>query len=116
MIRQRRASNPATPSGPGPPQRRAPMRLWPLLFVPVLGLLAGIVAGNRSAVNSGHPNSVDYIFHAVTGLVAGSLLMSLLALGFLAVRLAVRQYTLRSMLIAVAAVALALGVIRACFP
>lgn len=105
--------------GPNPPERparRRPVRLWPLLVLPIVGLIVGIVSGHRSAVNAGFRNSAEPVIQGAKGLALGSVLMSVVAFGVLAVRLAVRRYTLRSMLFVVAAVALVLGAVRACGP
>jgi len=96
--------------------RRPRHRLWPLLFLPLVGVLCGLSTGRRSAENLGlGGQAMFHVFvHTTTGLVAGSVLMTLIALGFLGARIGVRQFTIRSVLIAVAGFAVMLGLVRAC--
>ncbi|MDR3632903.1 MAG: hypothetical protein P4L84_03650 [Isosphaeraceae bacterium] len=103
-------------SPPGGSQRRPPLRLWPLLFLPIVGLLAGALSARMGVDHLDPPTGFHTAVAALTGLVAGSLLMALVALGFLAARLGARQLTIRSALIAVAVVPLAMGLVRACLP
>jgi hypothetical protein len=84
-------------------------RLWPLLFLPILGSIAGLYVGmdrNRAPFGLG---SVDPITSAAFGLLAGSGAMGITAFVVLVYRVAHRRFTIGAILVAIAVIALFLA-------
>lgn len=97
-------------------RRRRPYRLWPLLFLPFLGALAGVGAHRwLGAVreSAGGSSMNDIAMDAAFGFLVGTDLMIAAAACFAIYRAARRRFKIRSILILVAAVAVFLTLARA---
>jgi hypothetical protein len=101
--------------GPRVPTSRTPRhhRLWPLMFLPVFGLLAGLYLGRQG---KGLPFGIgrsDPMRSAMLGLLAGCGAMVISASAVLAYRVAQRRFTIGAILVTIAVIAVLLGWARA---
>jgi hypothetical protein len=91
------------------------VRLWPLLFLPLLGSLAGLYAGIEQRRLPFALGRFDPISSAAFGLLGGSSAMALGAAIVLAYRVAQRQFTIGAILVAIAVIAVLLAWARGLF-
>ncbi len=98
------------------PTRTKRFSLWPLYFLPFLGLIAGVLYGQSLA--SGVGADPPYFLVAISGaygFAAGTALMMSIAIVVLAFRIGRQRFTISAILIAVAVFAVFLALIRAMF-
>jgi hypothetical protein len=105
-----------------PPQRTAPVRtqrarvrLWPLLLAPPVGLAAGLIYERSRPLQSTVPG-LDLALFGAYGMAAGCAVMMGGGMAVLAYRLARQRFTIRALLLAIAAAAVLLAVLRALWP
>ena len=84
-------------------------RLWPLLFLPILGSLAGLWVGTARIRAPFDVVTFDPIHTSALGLLAGSGPTALAAMIVLAYRVARRQFTIGAILILIAFIAVFLA-------
>jgi hypothetical protein len=85
-------------------------RLWPLFFLPLVGLLAGLfVAFAQHRLPFDLDRRYDPAYSAAIGLFAGSLAIVAMAFLVLIYRLSQRRFTIASVLITIALIALLLA-------
>jgi hypothetical protein len=94
-----------------PPRRTRPVRLWPLIFLPVGGMFVGIGMGREPHIFGPFP--MDERMSAALGVLAGSGLMIIIAALILVRRLAWKRYTIGTILIQVAVSAVLFCIVRA---
>jgi hypothetical protein len=94
-------------------RKRKHLRLWPLLFLPIFGLFAGLYVGTGQRRLLFDRGRLDPMSLAAIGLLAGSGVMVLSAAIVLAYRVAHRRFTIASILVAISIVALLLWSLRA---
>ena len=90
-----------------------PLRLWPLMFLPLLGLVAGAYVGNSPRRLAFLVGDLDRVSAVALGLLAGSGAMVLSASIVLAYRVSRRQFTIGSILVTIAFIAVLMGLARA---
>jgi hypothetical protein len=90
-------------------------RLWPLLFLPLLGSLAGLYAGLERWRLPFYFNPRDLTSWAAFGFFAGSSAMTIIAAIVLAYRLSQRRFTIGAILITIAVIAVLLACARSLF-
>jgi hypothetical protein len=88
-------------------------RLWPLMFLPVFGLLAGLYFGREGIRLPFGIGRFDPMSSALLGLLAGCGAMVTSAATVLAYRVAQRRFTIGAILITIAVIAVILGWARA---
>src|SRR5690242_10573640 len=88
-------------------------RLWPLMFLPLLGLLAGLYFGIAPRRLPFVVGTVDPVNSAALGLLAGSGVMVTSASVVLAYRVAQRRFTIGAILVTIAVIAVLMGWARA---
>jgi hypothetical protein len=88
-------------------------RLWPLLFLPLLGLLGGWYLGREQARLPFGTGRSDPMSSALLGLLAGCGAMIVSASVILAYRVAKRRFTIRAILVTIAVIAVLLAWARA---
>lgn len=96
---------------PRPPTsaRRTHRRLWPLMFLPLAGLLAGyFIQRERLTEFLGIP-WYDPVSVALLGLLAGCIAMVAIASTVLIQRIARKRFTIGAILITIAIIAVLLG-------
>jgi hypothetical protein len=103
MPDRRRATNP----------KLKHYRLWPLMLLPLLGLVAGQYLGNVQARLPFAHGRLDPMSSSALGLLAGSGLMVVIASAVLAYRVAQRRFTIGAILVTIAVVGVLLGGFRA---
>lgn len=84
-------------------------RLWPLMFLPFLGLLAGLYLENTLTRLPFALGKLDRMGLVVLGVLAGCSAMVISASVVLACRVAQRRFTIGAILITIAVVAALLG-------
>jgi hypothetical protein len=94
-------------------RKRRHLRLWPLLFLPLVGLSAGMYAGVARTRLPFELDSLDPMSLAALGLLAGTGAMVSSASIVLAYRVAQRRFTIGSILVTIAVIAVLLGCARA---
>jgi hypothetical protein len=87
-------------------------RLWPLLFLPLLGLLAGLYVGTEQRRLPFNLGRFDPMSSAAFGLLVGSGAMAISAALVLAYRVAQRRFTIGAILVAIAVIAMLLACAR----
>ena len=90
-------------------------RLWPLLFLPFLGLLAGLYLENTQRRLPFSLGKLDRMGSVVLGLVAGCGAMVSSASVVLAYRVSQRRFTIGAILVTIAVIAVLLGWARSLF-
>jgi hypothetical protein len=98
-------SNPRSSATRRPKHRR----LWPLLFLPFLGLLAGLYFDTAHIRLPFTIGKLDQMGLVVLGLLAGCSAMVISASVVLACRVAQRRFTIGAILVTIAIVAAMLG-------
>jgi hypothetical protein len=88
-------------------------RLWPLMFLPLLGLLAGLYVGIEQRRLPFDLGRLDPMSSAALGLLAGSGTMVISASIVLAYRIAQGRFTIGAILVTIAVIAVLLGWARA---
>jgi hypothetical protein len=94
-------------------RKRKHTRLWPLLLLPPLGLLAGLYSGIAPRRWPFDFARLDPMNSAALGLLAGTGVMVLSAAIVLAYRVARRRFTIGNILVAIVVIAVLLGCARA---
>ena len=94
-------------------RKRRHLRLWPLLFLPLIGLGAGMYAEIARTRLPFDLDSFDPMSLAALGLMAGTGAMVSSASIVLAYRVAQRRFTIASILVTIAIIAALLGCARA---
>ncbi len=95
---------------------RRSRRLWPLLFLPILGGLIGafvVPYFSDRGWTAGDLNSGELAVHAAFGVLGGTELMIGAAVLVAVYRVAHQRFTIRTILIAIAAIAVLLTLARA---
>jgi hypothetical protein len=102
---------------PGPrvstSRKRTHQRLWPLMFLPIVGLLAGLYFGREGIRFPFGIGRFDPMTSALLGLLAGCSAMVISASAVLAYRVAKMRFTIGAILITIAVIAVLLGWARA---
>jgi hypothetical protein len=88
-------------------------RLWPLMFLPILGVVGGFYFGREQARLPFGIGRSDPMSSAILGLLAGCGAMVISASAVLAYRVAQRRFTIGAILITIAVIAVLLGWARA---
>jgi hypothetical protein len=89
------------------------LRLWPLMFLPLLGLAAGLYFGIAQRRLPFIFSGLDPMSSAALGLLAGSGAMVISASIILAYRVAQRRFTIGNILVTIAVIAVLMGLARA---
>ena len=89
------------------------LRLWPLMFLPLLGLAAGLYFGIAPGRLPFILGGLDPMSAAALGLLAGSGAMVISASIVLAYRIARRRFTIANILVTIAVIAVLMGLARA---
>jgi hypothetical protein len=84
-------------------------RLWPLMFLPLIGMFAGLYVGHGQIRLSFGIGRSDPMSLALLGLLAGSGAMVISASVVLAYRVAQRRYTIGAILVTIAVIAVLLA-------
>jgi hypothetical protein len=92
------------------------LRLWPLLFLPIVGFVAGVYFRYMPRVWPFIERDLNPVTGAARGLLAGTFLMILSAFVVLAYRLAGRRFTIGNIMATIAVIAVLMGLARAVFP
>jgi hypothetical protein len=90
-------------------------RLWPLLFLPFLGLLAGLFLETTQIRLPFALGKLDRVGSVAFGLLAGCGAMVISASVILAYRVSQRRFTIGAILITIAVIAALLGWARSLF-
>jgi hypothetical protein len=88
-------------------------RLWPLMFLPLLGLAGGLYIGREQIVLPFGVGRCDPMSSTLLGLLAGCAAMVTTASVVLAYRVAQRRFTIGAILVTIAVIAVFLGWARA---
>jgi hypothetical protein len=94
-------------------RKPTPLRLWPLMLLPLIGLAAGTYLGNSPRRLAFLFGDLDPLSSAALGLLAGSAAMVVSASIVLAYRVSRRQFTIGSILVTIAFIAVLMGLARA---
>jgi hypothetical protein len=81
-------------------------RLWPLMLLPILGMVGGLYVGHTQIRLPFGMGRFDPMSSALLGLLAGSGAMEISASVVLAYRVAQRRYTIGAILVTIAVIAL----------
>jgi hypothetical protein len=95
------------------PKKARPRRLWPLLFLPPVGMWAGLYLSNSPSRWPANIAGRDPMTSAAMGLLAGCGAMVICAGIVLIYRIARRRFTIANILVAIVIIALLLACIRA---
>jgi hypothetical protein len=96
-----------------PARKRKRQRLWPLLFLPLIGLLGGWYLGRELTPLPLGVRALDPLSGALMGLLAGCGAMVTSASAVLAYRIAEQRFTIGAILTTIAVIAVLLGAARA---
>jgi riboflavin transporter FmnP len=98
---------------PSTGRKRRPVRLWPFMFLPILGFVAGVYFRYVPRFLPFIQGDVDPVTGAAFGLLTGSCAMILCAFIVLAYRVAGSRFTIGSIMATIAVVAVLMGLARA---
>jgi hypothetical protein len=93
-------------------RKRRHRRLWPLLFLPFLGLLAGLYLETTKRRLPFSLGKLDPMSSVALGLLAGCGAMVIIAAVVLAYRVSQRRFTIGAILVTIAVIAVLLVWIR----
>jgi hypothetical protein len=97
------------------PKKAKHRRLWPLIFLPFLGLAGGLYVGTVPRLWPFGFGTLDPMTSAALGLLAGSAAMVVGAACALAYRIARRRFTIGNILVTIVVIAVLLGCARSLF-
>jgi hypothetical protein len=92
------------------------LRLWPLMFLPIVGLVGGLYFGREQISLPFGIGRFDPMESALLGLLTGCGLMVISASTVLAYRVARRQFTIRAIVVTIAVIAVLLTFARRSLP